>query len=438
MQVDPKRNLFRGILNLASGEIPARVCGIATVLVLARKSGVVMVGLYALAQSMVQYTYPFIDFGLRHVGARLIANYPNSGREILRRVQARRLSMALGILPLLLLYTLVTRVSLEGKIFLFLFSAISCLYALSLEWAAWGKEHLRLVGAAKAIVPGSVLVFLLIGLQSGHFLWWMLAGATLGYLTQGTVFWEWWRKHRPAEEQGLAAEVVRESLAWKRTSIMGLAWFCNLAFNTIDMLMLGAMSTPHQVGLYSAAYRIMNQVLFTYYLLIQVLYPRLARQDAQERPNALRPGILVPIVATGMLIALALDLSGKAVLSVVFGKQFVPGLMLLLILAWAIPLDFLTSYMSNAYIAWALEKKVLLCTATAAAVNVILNFIWIPSHGAVAAAVNTLVSYAVFLAGLAFVGRQVKQLSRVAQRHQAVAPMGYGGEVAAGRVAAES
>ena len=61
--------------------------------------------------------------------------------------------------------------------------------------------------------------------------------------------------------------MIRESLAWQRTSIMGLATLCNLAFATIDMLMLGVMSNPQQVGLYSAAYRVVNQVLYTYYLL---------------------------------------------------------------------------------------------------------------------------------------------------------------------------
>jgi len=54
---------------------------------------------------------------------------------------------------------------------------------------------------------------------------------------------------------------------------MGLAWLGNLAFNSIDMLMLGVMSNPRQVGLYSAAYRVLNQVLVAYYLLTQSLYP---------------------------------------------------------------------------------------------------------------------------------------------------------------------
>ena len=409
------RQLARNIVHLASGEIPARLCGVATVLFLARRSGVAVVGIYALAQSMVQYSVPVIDFGLRHVGARLIARYPQAGDEIVGRVQRRRVMMAGAIVPFLLVYAAFANVSPELKIFLFSFSAISCLYAVSLDWAAWGKERLRLVGLAKIIVPGSVLLFLLAGSRSGHLLWWMLVGNAAGYVVQGVMFWRWWRRSKPADRQLMSPSVARESLAWRRTSIMGLAWLCNLAFNTVDMLMLGIMSNAQQLGFYSAAYRIMNQVLFTYYLLTQVLYPQLARQSLNQRVRMLRPKILLLLFAAGVAIAAVLAVSRRPMVTILFGRQFLPATLLLLLLAWAIPLDFLTSYLSNAYIAWGMERKVLLCTTIAAGANIVLNLIWIPAYGATAAAVNTLVAYVIFLAGLALAGRFAKELTSKAE-----------------------
>ncbi len=409
------RRIFRSMFDLGSGEVLARLCGIASILILARRFGVVAVGVYALAQSMVAYSYPFIDFGLRHVGARLIAKYPQAGQEIVGQVQKRRVLMGSLIVPFLLLYAMLTNVPLELKVFLFLFSATGCLYAISLDWVAWGKEHLRMVGLTRVVVPGAVLLFLLLGIRSPNVLWWMVAGNAVGYGLQAAIFWGWWRQHKPPTEQPIPLELVRENLAWRRTSIMGLAWLCNLAFATIDMLMLGAMSSAHEVGLYSAAYRTMNQVLFTYYLLTQVLYPRLARQDADQRVNALRPQILLFLLGAGIAIASVLAASRRLVIEVVFGHQFLPAAFLLLLLAWAIPLDFLTSYLSNAYIAWGMERKILLCTAIAAASNIVLNLIWIPSYGAKAAAVNTLISYVIFLASLALAGRYAKELSRSPQ-----------------------
>jgi O-antigen/teichoic acid export membrane protein len=399
------------VFDFGSGEAVSRLCGIVTLLFLAHRYGVLVVGVYALAQSMLGYSYPIIDFGLRHVGARLVAQYPQAAAEIAGQVQRRRMMMAAVLLPFLLLYAASTRLPTEAKIFLFAFAAIGSLYAVSLDWLAWGREHLRLVSFGRAIVPVSILLCLLLGRNSGRVLWWLVVGNAIGNGLQAAIFWTWWRRHRPEREQQISLAVIRESLAWRRTGVMGLAWLCNLAFNTIDMLMLGIMSNPQQVGLYSAAYRVINQVLYTYYLATFVLYPQLARQNREQRVRMLRPGILLSLLGAGVVMAAVLTISRRPLLTLLFGQQFLPAALLLLLLAWAIPLDFLTSYLSNAYIAWGMEKKILLCTGVAAGSNIILNLIWIPVYGATAAAINTLISYAIFLVSLVLAGRYAKELS---------------------------
>jgi O-antigen/teichoic acid export membrane protein len=401
------------MVRLGSGEILSRICSVAVVILLGHRFGVAILGVYALGVSLSQYLMPVIDFGLRHVGARLIARFPSSASEIMHRVQRRRLAMAAAALPLILLYATLARLPVDMKIFLFVFSAITAMYALSLDWAAWGREQLRLVGLAKAIVPGSVLLCLLIALRVGHLLAWLVVGNLIGFCLQGLVFWMWWKHHQgEIGEQEWGVVAVTEALAWQRTSIMGLAWLGNLTFNTIDMLMLGVMSNPEQVGLYSAAYRILNQVLVTYYLLTNVLYPQLARQTVAERVRMLRPRILLALLATGIALASLVVAFRRPVLAIVFGHAFVEAAPLLLLLAWCLPLDFLTSYLSNAYIAWGMEKKILMGTMVAAGVEVVLNAIGIPRHGAMAAAVNTLISYGVFLVCLAWAGKSVASEAR--------------------------
>ncbi len=407
--------LFRKIFDLGSGEVLGRVCGIATVLILAHRYGVVIVGVYALSQSMAQYSGPFIDFGLKHVGARLVARYPQAIHEIVRRVQRRRFSMALILLPFLLIYAAFTRLPWDLKACLFAFAGICTLHVLSLDWLAWGKEHMRLVGLGRSSLPLIMLISVLLGRNSQHVLWWVVAGNFLGALVQGAVFWGWWERQKPAEEPELNLAIIGESLAWQRTSILGVATLCNLAFNNIDMLMLGVMASPRQVGLYSASYRVINQVLYTYYLLTQVLYPQLARQNQQQRLRMLRPRILLGLAGLGVAIAMTVTVARRPVLNILFGHEFLPATLLLMLLAWAIPLDFLTSYLTNAYIAWGMEKKILACTLIAAASNIVLNLIWIPDYGANAAALNTLVSYVIFLASLAMAGRSAKELSANAE-----------------------
>jgi O-antigen/teichoic acid export membrane protein len=125
----------------------------------------------------------------------------------------------------------------------------------------------------------------------------------------------------------------------------------------------------------------------------------------------LRARILLALAGAGTLIAAVLSVSRQMVLTVEFGHQFLAASPLLLLLAWSIPLDFMTSYLSNAYIAWGMEKKILLCTGIGALANILLNLAFIPSYGARGAAINTLLSYAIFLAALGFVGRTAKELA---------------------------
>ena len=413
----PFRRLFRDILRLGSGELLSRLCGIATAVLLGHRYGVVVLGVYALAQGLNQYLQPLIDFGLRQVGARLLALYPHAASEIVGRVQRRRLGTAVLILPLIAIYAAFAELPGEMKILLFAFSAVGALYAISLDWVAWGQERLYLLGLARSVVPLSILIFLAIGIlmigrsPGQRVLWWAVAGNAFGYLLQGAIFWTWWKKQPCRPVYGETLDAIRESLIWRRTRIMGLAWLCNLAFNTIDVLMLGLMSNPEQIGLYGAAYRILNQVLVTYYLLTQVLYPRFARHGVEDRARMLRGRILLPLLAVGILLAVVVSVSRRMVLTIMFGHQFLAACPLLLLLAWSIPFDFMTSYLSNAFIAWGMEKKVLLCTGIGAASNIVLNLALIPRYGARGAAINTLLSYAIFLTALCFVGRTVKELA---------------------------
>jgi O-antigen/teichoic acid export membrane protein len=408
----PLPRLLRDIFHLGSGELLGRLCNIATVVLLGHRYGVVILGVYALAQSLTQYLQPLIDFGLRHVGARLLAVYPKAAHHIVDCVQQRRRWMAAAVLPLIFVYSVSVKLPTPMKIFLFTFSAVGSLYAVSLDWAAWGRGQLHLVGFAKSAVPLGILGFLVLGRPQGErVLWWLVAGNVLGFLLQGAISQAWWRRQSARPVSGETLRSVRESLAWRQTSVMGLAWLCYLAFNTIDVLMLGLMSNPEQVGLYSAAYRVLNQVLATYYVLTQVLYPQFARHSFEQRARMLTARILLPLLASGIAIAAVISVSRRMVLTIAFGTQFLAACPLLMLLAWSIPLDFMTSYLSNAFIAWGMEKKIVLCTAIGAASNIVLNLALIPSLGARGAAINTLISYAIFLTALCFARRTGRDLA---------------------------
>jgi O-antigen/teichoic acid export membrane protein len=402
------RQLVSNVLRFGSGEFLARILSVSLVILLGHLYGVVIVGVYGLATTVITYLVPVIDFGLKHVGARLISRFPRSASDIAQRVQHRRYRMAAAALPFVVLYTAFAHLTIEYKIFLLAFSAIGTLYAFSLDWAAWGSENLLLAGMVKAVIPACLLISFVISLRFGHLLVCLVLGNLVGYMLQSCIFYLWWQRHRRSitEPQHAVADIA-EALEWRRTRVIGIAWMTNLAFNSVDMLMLGVLSNPQQVGFYSAAYRIINQVFIAYYLLTGVLYPQFARQGPSQRRAMLRPSIFLLLIAVGSALALPVVYFRRPLLDVVFGHPFVAAAALLLLLACCIPPDFLTSYLSNAYLAWNMERHMLKCALLAAGTDIALNLYGIPRYGAMAAAVNTLISYLVYLAALAWIGRYV-------------------------------
>src|SRR5664279_4730596 len=93
------RQLVRNSIRFGFGEFIARIFSVAVVILLGHLYGVIVVGVYGLATTVNQYLMPVIDFGLKHVGARLISRFPQSAVEIVQRVQRRRYLMASAALP---------------------------------------------------------------------------------------------------------------------------------------------------------------------------------------------------------------------------------------------------------------------------------------------------------------------------------------------------
>jgi O-antigen/teichoic acid export membrane protein len=413
-----RRDLLKNIIRFGSGEMLARICSVAVMMFLGHRYGVVVVGAYALAVSLSWYSQTIIDFGLKHIGVRLIAQYPQHAPQIVYRVQRRRFSMACIVMPIMVIYSVYARLSTRLMWFVILFSLTSTLYAASLDWVAWGKQHLQLVGGFRSLVPLSILLAVIVARgRSDTVLWFAAVGNLVGYILQAVAFWLWWRRQTARLSMGWQEQIVipvtiTDSLLWRSTFVMGIAWCAQIAFNSIDMLMLGIVSGPDQVGLYSSAYRILMQVLVTYYLAVLPLYPVLSRLGPELRNSVLTTRVLGTLVGVGVSLSIGVCLLRRELLLLVFGRPFVAAATLLLILAWAVPLDFVTSYLNNAYIAWGMERKLLKCILVGAGTNIALNMLLLRRYGAIAAAINTIIAYIVYLAGLLLMRRNMHDNTR--------------------------
>jgi O-antigen/teichoic acid export membrane protein len=159
---------------------------------------------------------------------------------------------------------------------------------------------------------------------------------------------------------------------------------------TIDVVMLGFMTSSEQVGLYSAAYRIVFFVMAIVYASHIAWLPPVTRAIAEGRsPDGAFSGALrlsltvsVPFVVGGFMIA-------PHLLRAIFGAEFAPAataLQLLLVSLFFVALHGASRNLFLAYDRLGVESWIM---AAGVVVNVILNLILIPRFGLNGAAFAT-------------------------------------------------
>lgn len=178
-----------------------------------------------------------------------------------------------------------------------------------------------------------------------------------------------------------------------------------------DTTMLGWFSTPKQIGYYSAALKPI-QVLFVLPGLIAIstlpMLTRLVEKGGSARgiiERSLSAAILLalPIIAAGMLMP-------QFIISQLFGEKYLPAINPFRILILTILFNFPSTIIGYAVLAFNQQSKIVGYFLAAAALNILLNFIFIPAWGINGAAVSTVISQAVIAAGYFLTIKRIEPL----------------------------
>jgi O-antigen/teichoic acid export membrane protein len=194
-----------------------------------------------------------------------------------------------------------------------------------------------------------------------------------------------------------------KALGWQAIIVLGVATLLNQVFHYADVLLLGAMSNATEVGLYSAAYKILFLIFGAYYLLTQSAYPLLAR--LKDIPHTRRRLFKYAGLAAGVgaLITVLLWWSGDQLLKLIYGTSGPGAAELLRVLSLAFPLEFAVAFLGTALVSWGRNATVMATTGVAAVFNVLVNLWVIPRWGAAGAAWTTIASYCLLFMSLAVV-----------------------------------
>ncbi len=376
------------------------ILGLATAAVLSRYLGVERFGWFSYLFAFFYFFLCINDFGVPVVVIREVSQRRDRAAEIIGAMLSFKLVLAVlcvaaawgtiwlvGYPPelrnALLIYSLVLPVS------AFQLPTVMFQVLLALEYPSLIGTINRLVtfvltmgavlmGAGVAGLAAALLAGEVIGLVT------LLAGARR--LVRPAWRWDpqfWWR-------------VLRSSLP------LGVTALCVAIINRADFIMLERMTDARQVGLYAAAYKVTTVLEALPIMFMATVYPLMARYavESRERLWELFRASVVLLGSTGVLLGLAVWALAPAIIRVLFGPEYAGADSALRVLIWATVFLYTAICGGNLLISMGHERVNLGVNMVAAALNVLLNVLFIPRWGYVGAAGATALTYLFVLAAI--------------------------------------
>lgn len=189
---------------------------------------------------------------------------------------------------------------------------------------------------------------------------------------------------------------------WQRArDLLSQAWPLALSavgaviYLKVDQVMLGALTTPAEVGTYAVAARLSEIWYFIPAAIATSLFPKIvqSRADGPEIYHDRLQRIYNVMATLGISLALVVSLTSGFITDLLYDREYLGAGAILAVHIWACPVVFMGNVLSK----WLIAENLLIFSLTrhllGAVLNVVLNLFLIPRYGGLGAAIATLVAY---------------------------------------------
>lgn len=164
----------------------------------------------------------------------------------------------------------------------------------------------------------------------------------------------------------------------------------------VDQVMIKNMLGDREVGLYSAAMRLVEVWYFIPMIITQSVFPAIvnAKKISEELYYKRLQKLLSLLIWIAILIALPISIFSKQIIYFLYGEKFLEASNVLAITSWASLFVFIGVGTSQWFLTENLQNLAFYRTLYGAITNVILNFIFIPYFGIIGVSIAIIISYA--------------------------------------------
>lgn len=406
MSPGPRRSVRDNAVAVATSQVVARGLGLVATILVTRALPVGDFGRYTAALALAALLAPLADLGTDVHLTRTVARDPGSAARGL----GASLALKVGLAALFVL-------AVWGAAVVWLDPAIVPLAVV----AALAVAANAFAGSFGAVVRGLQRMdrdaLALIGARLAH------VAATIGAVVAGAgalgiLSWQ-----AAAMTAAIAIAVVtaagvapaprfdgasRGALALLRggAPFAGTALLVTLYFR-LDVLMLARMRGEHSTALYGACAQLLFATLLVSQALVTAVFPVVSAAgtlatDAVRRVVARAAALSL---AASLPFPIAASFLAAPLLELLYGGAYAAAAPALVVLAWTTPVLFLTNLLGHVLGALGRQHRVLAISAVNAGFNVALNLWLIPIWDFTGAALATLATELVGLAGFALLLR---------------------------------
>jgi O-antigen/teichoic acid export membrane protein len=404
---------LRGFGVLSAANIVGQALGFAALSIVTRRIGASAVGNYNFAVSLAAYFGLLANAGVSYVAFREVTLDPSRLSPVLSEsLSLQGIGAAIGYLLLVAASHWITPNRAAGSL-VPIVGVTLIVSAVTVDGVLLALRSRIPVAVAR--VGGQVvyaaLVPVLVTRTSGPspYAWLNVLGLAVTAVIVGGVLWRKrvWRFIPP-----------RPIALWRRlrrSAAIGYSLAMIQLYSRADILLLGYLSTPRQVGFYAVANRLPSSLLGFANLWLQAVFPHAATtiRDDLARFRAETSRVLTAAAVLALAITCGAAMFPARLMAAMFGGAFHASGWPFAILAAAMALVLVEAVLSNILIASSRDRRYAQIVTIGACVNLALNLVLIPSLASSGSALATLVTEALLIALTLVAARPVVGLPRL-------------------------
>jgi PST family polysaccharide transporter len=367
---------------LLGGQIVAQVSVAILGIYVARTFGVTEYGLYSLAFAFVGMFGLLFSLGVDAIVIRDVARNPLDAWKVFSSALWLRLASFPIAIAILVLVSRLAGYSWEDRRFILLIAiAVGLGVAADLPRSVFqGLQRMELDAVCRGIEKvGTIVLVLLFVMVSRHIevvAWATIVGAAMGLVVGWAILL--------ALTGHLALPHPRHSLLLLRQAApLAVSLALIALYQRLPLVILSWFRPFGEVGFYNAALGITAPFALLPLAFVGSMLPALSNlfQSSPQSVDRIHSSVVGYALAIGLPLSVGLGFLAPDIIQVLYGEPFRPATEALMILAYTIPLIFLTTYLTNILIAAKAQGLLLPVTMSNLVIAIVASVLLAPLLG---------------------------------------------------------